>query len=935
MHSLGCIHNLRQPTSNSTSNNHLRQTTMARVLRSTKITISEDTSNEPTPDQQLQFEERKAETARVPLGPIEAVQEVVVSVEEAQQADEEKLLKAAFKSAIGVKKKKNKKDRRARAKQDTIEEAPQEDRAAAEETEQSVADEASKKDGEALLRLVNGMDQTHISAQPAPAAERVDITSIRNVPLAPRNVRSTRSQKNLQPAQLGQYNQHHHSYPRVFAGPPSYVRGDAGPAWSRGPQFCHLRPSPAIPFNPYHNVPLGGHRVPSIYAGPPPDYRTGLMSFAEHNRMNDSRHQLFDPQQQVQQWLRGDNFQPPSSRNANDYGRKVQEEAPKQEPVYVYVGEQRVASNSTVEVSVATATDDQSDNATQQRHISNSTAETAETMDVDQRTEESPLMEPSSQSMDVQEVVMEDNTAVSETVSETSTAQQEETTVVYEANMSETMPYPVDEPGALRSEQAASPQQEEHEDSFIEVIQLRSPVKPVRRRSSLDDIVAYLHASKKSGRENLGGGHLDFEDVIHRSPAKPVWRIEASTQKLEEVEDVIEDLNEVVAVANPMKPKVAATPLPRKDPLKSASSVTPSAAPRTTTLGRSNTVGARAGRALQSDMAAKKAVSGTATVRARTTDVRKSAVSTTSSFGRSASVRSISTEPSGPFATKRPLAKRPSSLLPSKKPVKSTRPVTRPAFELPGEKVARELKEKREAREARMAVRQAEMDADKARRAAAARAPTVRSTKPVNRPSYELPGDALSRKKREEREAKLRAEEKEEKKRREFKARPLSMSVRKSMAPAPRETAAGLARKSFAGSPAELGVKKRELRPTITEIDHENAKVAPRTRISSTTFTRKPAPAVTTHGPSMSGLSMQRSASNTSQNKPVSKGKEVYKRDALAGQNGPEETRANEEAAKRAREKAAEKGRQASREWAERQSVKMAGQKKGAEGQTA
>jgi hypothetical protein len=67
--------------------------------------------------------------------------------------------------------------------------------------------------------------------------------------------------------------------------------------------------------------------------------------------------------------------------------------------------------------------------------------------------------------------------------------------------------------------------------------------------------------------------------------------------------------------------------------------------------------------------------------------------------------------------------------------------------------------------------------------------------KPATRPNFELPGEAISRRKREELEAKLKAQEEEERKRREFKARPVRTSI-SSGTLSYRETAASRARKS-------------------------------------------------------------------------------------------------------------------------------------------
>lgn len=103
--------------------------------------------------------------------------------------------------------------------------------------------------------------------------------------------------------------------------------------------------------------------------------------------------------------------------------------------------------------------------------------------------------------------------------------------------------------------------------------------------------------------------------------------------------------------------------------------------------------------------------------------------------------------------------------------VRSTKPTTVANFELPGEAVSRRLKEQREARDARRAETQKTP-------AVPPKFKSVRSPlRPnIERPTFELPGEAVGRRKREEREARVKAQEVEERKRREFKARPLRQS---------------------------------------------------------------------------------------------------------------------------------------------------------------
>jgi hypothetical protein len=241
--------------------------------------------------------------------------------------------------------------------------------------------------------------------------------------------------------------------------------------------------------------------------------------------------------------------------------------------------------------------------------------------------------------------------------------------------------------------------------------------------------------------------------------------------------------------------------------------------------------------------------------------------------------------------------------------------------------VAQKLKEQREARRA-----QRESSEDTSHAARVVSGPKIKSTKPPTKPTFVLPGELVSQRKREAHEAKLRAQEEEERKRREFKAKP----IRNSIVPdfVPRETVASLARRSkigvegmdlgdFAGS--KRGSIIGAHRPSLAQATLANTS-APRTK--APVPVRKTSP--TTHGPSMSGRALQRSVSVTDVQVQRQRAKEIYNRDNKMTEEIEREKREREAAAKRAREEAAERGRQASREWAEKQlAKKMAAGDKG------
>ncbi|KAK7920388.1 hypothetical protein PG985_008410 [Apiospora marii] len=262
------------------------------------------------------------------------------------------------------------------------------------------------------------------------------------------------------------------------------------------------------------------------------------------------------------------------------------------------------------------------------------------------------------------------------------------------------------------------------------------------------------------------------------------------------------------------------------------------------------------------------------------------------------------------------------SLQPPKPLIKSNKAPTMPTFELPGEAVARRIKEKREARLSMKATAEqaAAPTQSTIRRTKSARAPTV--------PKFELPGEAISRRKREEREARLKAQEEEERRRREFKARP----IRSGTMPAsiPRETITSRARQQG----------------TLTENVGKSTKPSPSKRASLINASQEPLSNVnnqsqsrgrhlTTSEPSTTSQVGRATSSSTaslgSKRGSVSieevqqqrlRGKDIFQRDNSYSQDREKERREREAMARLAREQAAEQSRLRSREWAEKQKRK-------------
>ena len=251
----------------------------------------------------------------------------------------------------------------------------------------------------------------------------------------------------------------------------------------------------------------------------------------------------------------------------------------------------------------------------------------------------------------------------------------------------------------------------------------------------------------------------------------------------------------------------------------------------------------------------------------------------------------------------------------SKTPVRSGKPLTVPKFELPGEAVSRRLKEQREARQAQ----QAEAETRKAyvapSRSKSVRAPT--------KPDFELPGEAISRRKQQERAARLRAQEEEERNRREFKARPFKSTV----APAtmPRDNVASRARQAPPTTKATLASSQHTTSKRLST--YNSCERLPGASSTAATMPlRRGRDSLVqpveegSRATSMSSTPSEKRSSLSAEDAVQQRyrGKQIYARDNSYSQEREKEKRERESTAALAREQAAERSRAASREWAEK-----------------
>lgn len=423
------------------------------------------------------------------------------------------------------------------------------------------------------------------------------------------------------------------------------------------------------------------------------------------------------------------------------------------------------------------------------------------------------------------------------------------------------------------------------------------------------------------------------EHITSRSPAKPVTRIEDSVEALDKLEEALEAMDEAAVADRIASPEIVR----RKSPMtikvrlrekiieqrnapepKSLNSFAPTKSKFATVRDRSGPK---------------------APVLKRSSSMNFNSATEPASFDEKPAKPETETVPRRRFPLKRP-----ASLLPPKEPTRTPKLTTVPTkYELPGDIMARKIKEQREARLARQADLAKQTEAPSVRgmsRTGSIRvqgsvlvpAPTrsgsvrIKSAKAPTTPSFELPGDALSRRKKEALEARLKAQEEEERKRREFKATP----IRSRGSTLPRNTPIADSVKLAKTNRETLGdgslkVSKRSSivgahRPSILEIAQQANASAPRAPGPAGNVERKPSTKF--NGPSMSGLAMQRTVSSSDTQALRQRAKEIYNRDLKAIEDIEREKRDREAAAKRSREEAAERGRQASREWAERQRLK-------------
>ncbi|KAG9199633.1 hypothetical protein G6514_008293 [Epicoccum nigrum] len=224
-------------------------------------------------------------------------------------------------------------------------------------------------------------------------------------------------------------------------------------------------------------------------------------------------------------------------------------------------------------------------------------------------------------------------------------------------------------------------------------------------------------------------------------------------------------------------------------------------------------------------------------------------------------------------------------------PPKSTKPPTKPSFQLPGEATAARLKAQKEERLKRM---QEAGGPDKPAPRPISMPPPPKSTKPVTKPTFQLPGEATAAKLKAQKEERLKRMEEAE----AAKKAALAAPIRKPIAHRPRNS---------------LLVKDA---PGVS-IPPPSKTDAPQRSASTASVSRNSAVLAENGKPTAAPVDAVALKA---------KGKQVFNRDKMEKDAAERERKEKEEAAKKARAEAAERGRIASREWAERQRKKLMGQ---------
>ncbi|MCJ1283859.1 hypothetical protein MMC26_003190 [Xylographa opegraphella] len=436
------------------------------------------------------------------------------------------------------------------------------------------------------------------------------------------------------------------------------------------------------------------------------------------------------------------------------------------------------------------------------------------------------------------------------------------------------------------------------EDSFVNNIGTRTPAAVAHSPTLGEEIL------EKSTIEEEGTADKDDSfvgDIVTRSPVRTNMRIEDTVEAIDALEEAIEQITESIPIIiddrlSPVKVHHAEKKSPK--PVASDQDATPTLLTTKKSPAASSKVKRTA--------AAKKPTPETQ----RKAPIKRSAFKTSNTSRLSSTPRTTAAKHS--TANNTALAPKPAKPTTDTTPTVTTTP----------------------------AVNTTTLQKKHTRVSSISKPPFVpqRSTKAPTRPTFTLPGDAISQKLKAQRASRLAREEAEDQasKKRDFKAQP----VRVSLAPVVRGTAASRARMSLvrggegSNDGASAARRKEEgtpSQPATTAAARTSSVASSGAQLTATTKRASIAPPP--NGPSYvrANTSAPRGAPSLA-GPATSKGKEVFGR-ALAEQEARDAARREkEDAARKARAEAAERGRVASREWARKMRARKVGGGRGSGG---
>ena len=453
---------------------------------------------------------------------------------------------------------------------------------------------------------------------------------------------------------------------------------------------------------------------------------------------------------------------------------------------------------------------------------------------------------------------------------------------------------------------------QQNEDSFLNVIETRTPVNRTQNSVSPGTKMAEgeMKGSGSTNAQDANGtevkGDFFVEQIVMRSPAKAVLRIEDSVEAIDAFEDEIEKIGEQLPAVDDAvslaKPKGQTTETRNSSGKGRNGHVTTSVKGKVESVNSVHRTWGTSG----SDTANLSCADGSRTV-------------------RSTATKRVSSIHKAPF-----------------QPSKSTKPPTVSNFELPGDAVARKLKEQREARLGNGVERETKQSEIKPQKVEVNAPKSAKPKKPPTRASFILPGEAVAQKLKEKREERVKQQEAAAASKMESKARPVRLSQAATVKP----TATSKARISLAQSEAIGNPNSKptpDIRPGSRATGFGSAapsdahkrlshlSVPKRTPTAAKDSSARPSLAGTTTTTSrMSAATpLRRITSNGKAAHQTMRGKEVFERNKSAKDALDKSRKEKEEAAKRARAEAAERGRIASRQWAEKQKIRKASAGKG------